>query len=219
MEINMEKINSTMEALRKNNMQAYYVENSAKAKELVQSLMEKGSTVTHGGSMTLKQTGINELLKSGDYNYLDRSAEGLTREQVEEIYRKSFFADTYLTSANAVTEKGELYNVDGNSNRVAAILYGPKSVIVVVGVNKIVPDIRAAVERVKKVAAPKNTVRLSCKTPCAATGECISLKQPDSVACDGCKSEGRVCCNYVVSAQQRKKDRIKVIIVGEELGY
>ena len=219
MEINMEKINSTMEALRKNNMQAYYVENSAKAKELVQSLMEKGSTVTHGGSMTLKQTGINELLKSGDYNYLDRSAEGLTREQVEEIYRKSFFADTYLTSANAVTEKGELYNVDGNSIRVAAILYGPKSVIVVVGVNKIVPDIRAAVERVKKVAAPKNTVRLSCKTPCAATGECISLKQPDSVACDGCKSEGRVCCNYVVSAQQRKKDRIKVIIVGEELGY
>ncbi len=219
MEINMEKINSTMEALRKNNMQAYYVENSAKAKELVQSLMEKGSTVTHGGSMTLKQTGINELLKSGDYNYLDRSAEGLTREQVEEIYRKSFFADTYLTSANAVTEKGELYNVDGNSNRVAAILYGPKSVIVVVGVNKIVPDIRAAVERVKKVAAPKNTVRLSCKTPCAATGECISLKQPDSVACDGCKSEGRVCCNYVVSAQQRKKDRIKLIIVGEELGY
>ena len=215
----MEKINSTMEALRKNNMQAYYVENSAKAKELVQSLMEKGSTVTHGGSMTLKQTGINELLKSGDYNYLDRSAEGLTREQVEEIYRKSFFADTYLTSANAVTEKGELYNVDGNSNRVAAILYGPKSVIVVVGVNKIVPDIRAAVERVKKVAAPKNTVRLSCKTPCAATGECISLKQPDSVACDGCKSEGRVCCNYVVSAQQRKKDRIKLIIVGEELGY
>ena len=219
MEINMEKINSTMEALRKNNMQAYYVENSAKAKELVQSLMEKGSTVTHGGSMTLKQTGINELLKSGDYNYLDRSAEGLTREQVEEIYRKSFFADTYLTSANAVTEKGELYNVDGNSNRVSSILYGPKSVIVVVGVNKIVPDIRAAVERVKKVAAPKNTVRLSCKTPCAATGECISLKQPDSVACDGCKSEGRVCCNYVVSAQQRKKDRIKVIIVGEELGY
>ena len=219
MDINMEMIERTMEALRKNNMQPYYAESSAEAKELVKSLLEKGSTVTHGGSLTLKQTGITELLSNGDYNYLDRSKAGPDREKVEEIYRRSFFADTYLTSSNAVTEKGELYNVDGNSNRVAAILFGPKSVIVVAGVNKIVPDIRAAVERVKKIAAPKNTVRLECKTPCASTGECISLRNNDSVACDGCKSEARICCNYVVSAQQRQKDRIKVILVGEELGF
>lgn len=217
--MNMEIIEKTMAALRRNNMQAFFANNAAEAKELVASMLKKGCTVTHGGSVTLEQTGITGLVSNGDYNYLDRGAPGITREQKEEIYRKSFFADVYLTSANAITENGELYNVDGNSNRIAAIAYGPESVIVVAGCNKIVPDIRAAVNRVKTAAAPKNTVRLSCETPCAATGECISLKKEDSVACDGCRSEGRICCNYLVSAQQRKKDRIKVIIVGEELGY
>ncbi len=217
--MNMDIIEKTMEALRKNNMQAYYANTGDEARELVASLLKKGCTVTHGGSVTLEQTGITGLISSGDYNYLDRSAPGITREQKEEIYRKSFFADVYLTSANAITENGELYNVDGNSNRIAAIAYGPESVIVVAGFNKIVPDIHAAVKRVKTAAAPKNTVRLSCETPCAVTGECISLKKEDSVACDGCRSEDRICCNYLVSAQQRKKDRIKVIIVGEELGY
>lgn len=214
-----ERISKTLEALRKNNMQAQYVGTKEEALELVRSMLEKGCTVSHGGSMTLKQAGITELLRNGEYNYLDRSVPGLTRAQVEEIYRRSFFADVYLTSSNAVTENGELYNVDGNSNRVAAILYGPKKVIVVAGVNKLVPDIKEAVRRVKTVAAPKNTVRLDCKTPCHETGECISLKKADSFACDGCKSEGRVCCNYVVSAQQRLRDRICVILVGEELGY
>ena len=111
-------------------------------------------------------------------------------------------------SSNAVTEEGELYNVDGNSNRVAALAYGPDSVIVVAGCNKIVPDIAAAVERVKKIAAPVNATRLHCSTPCAKTGECMN-----------CHSDGRICCNYLVSAQQRHQDRIKVILVGEELGY
>lgn len=112
------------------------------------------------------------------------------------------------SSANAITENGELYNVDGNSNRVAALVYGPDSVIVVAGYNKIVPDIDAAVQRVKKVAAPINAVRLHCETPCAKVGECMN-----------CHSEGRICCNYVVSAQQRHKNRIKVVLVGEELGF
>ncbi len=89
----------------------------------------------------------------------------------------------------------------------------------VVGVNKIVPDINAAIKRVKECAAPPNTKRLNCKTPCAATGKCISLESEDSLMCDGCKSPQRICCNYVVSAQQRHKNRIKVIIVNEELGY
>ncbi|MBR2176047.1 MAG: lactate utilization protein [Clostridia bacterium] len=216
---NKEIIEKTLQALRRNNMQAYYADTKEQAKELVCSMLKKGSTVTHGGSVTLAETGITELLGNGDYIYLDRSAPGLTPEQVREIYRKSFFADTYLTSSNAITENGELYNVDGNSNRVAAIVYGPESVIVIAGYNKIVPDIRAAVERVKRIAAPKNAVRLDCATPCAETGECISLKKENSFACEGCKSPARICCNYVVTAQQRHKDRIKVIIVGEVLGY
>ena len=127
--------------------------------------------------------------------------------------------DTFFTSSNAVTERGELYNVDGNSNRVACIVYGPRQVIMVVGKNKIVPNINAAVERVKKSAAPPNTVRLSCDTPCAKLGECVSLSNENAFICDGCHGESRICCNYVISAQQRHKDRIKVIIVNENLGY
>ena len=163
--------------------------------------------------------GITELLKCGDYNYLDRTVPGLTAEQKQEIYRKAFFADVYLTSANAITENGLLFNTDGNSNRVAAIMYGPTSVVVVAGYNKIVADLDEAFLRLRTVASPKNTVRLNCATPCAKTGKCISLNNENSKFGDGCKSPQRICCNYTVTAQQRNKDRIKVIIVGEELGY
>ena len=160
-----------------------------------------------------------ELLRSGDYEYLDRSAPGLSRDEVEEIYRRSFFSDVYLMSANAITENGELYNVDGNSNRVAALLYGPRRVIVIAGINKIVPDLPAAIARVKTIAAPKNCVRLSCDTPCFHTGECISLSRPDSLMADGCDSNDRVCCNYVVTTKQRKPGRIHVLLVNETLGF
>ncbi len=212
-------IEKTMEALRQNNMQAYFVEKKEDVVPLVKTLLKKGDTVTHGGSVTLAECGIPALLANGDYHYLDRSAEGITREQVLDIYRQTFSADVFLTSANAITENGLLYNVDGNSNRVAAIVYGPESVIVIAGCNKIVPDINAAMDRLKTVAAPLNTKRLNCKTPCAKTGGCIAADKPDALLGDGCKSPERICCNYVVTAQQRHKDRIKVIIVGEPLGY
>lgn len=122
-------------------------------------------------------------------------------------------------STNALTENGELYNVDGNSNRVAALLYGPKSVIVVCGINKIVKNIDEAIKRVKTIAAPHNTIRLGIETPCGKTGECVSLRKENPEFCDGCHGDTRICCNYVVSAQQRHIDRIKVIIIGEEYGY
>lgn len=218
-ELDMTRVEKTMEALRKNNMPAYFVATKAEAAEKVRELLNNGETVTHGGSMTLAECGITELLKSGDYNYLDRSAPGLSREQVQEIYRKAFFCDTYLTSANAITENGMLFNTDGNSNRVAAIVFGPKSVIVVAGYNKIVKDLDEAFLRLRTIASPKNTQRLNCATYCAKTGKCVSLNDPDAKMGDGCKSEQRICCSYVVSAYQRVKDRIKVIIVGEELGY
>ncbi len=217
--LDMTVINRTMDALRKNNMQPFFCEKKEDAAGLVAALMKKGDTVSHGGSVTLKETGITKLLSGGDYNYLDRSKEGLTREDVENIYRQTFSADVFLTSANAVTERGELYNVDGNGNRVAAIVYGPKSVIVVVGVNKIVSDLDEAVKRVKTIAAPMNTKRLECNTYCAGEGGCVSLCDDYSFMSDGCHSENRICCSYLVSAQQRVKDRIKVVIVGESLGY
>lgn len=218
-ELDMTRVEKTMEALRKNNMSACFASTKAEAVEKVKELLKKGDTVTHGGSVTLSECGITELLKSGDYNYLDRSAPGLTREQVQDIYRKAFSCDAYLTSTNAITENGMLFNTDGNCNRVAAIVFGPESVIVVAGYNKIVKDLDEAFLRLRTVASPKNTQRLNCATYCAKTGKCVSLNDPDAKLGDGCKSEQRICCSYVVSSFQRVKDRIKVIIVGEELGY
>ena len=212
------RVETTLKNLKRNNMEAYFVDTKEEAQKLVRSLITNGDTLSCGGSVTLKQTGIYDIISSDDYNFLDRSA-CETREQVEEIYRKTFCADAFFTSANAVTENGELYNVDGNSNRVAAILYGPKSVICVCGVNKLVKNICEAITRVKTKAAPPNTVRLGIETPCAKTGECVSLKKDNPEMCEGCRSDGSICCNYVVCAQQRHVNRIKVIIIGEEYGY
>ena len=213
------RVEKTIKNLKRNNMDAYFCENAEEARELVKTLIKKGDTITNGGSATLKQTGVYDIISSSDYNYLDRSREGITREEVEEIYLKAFRADAFFTSANAITENGELYNVDGNSNRVAALLDDPKSVVVVAGVNKIVKDIDEAIYRVKTIAAPQNTVRLNLDTYCNKTGKCVSLQKDNPELCDGCHSAGRVCCNYVVSAQQRHVGRIKVIIIGEEYGY
>ena len=213
------RIEKTMENLRKNNMEAYFCDTKEDVCTLVKTLINNGDVISSGGSQTLKETGVYDIITSSDYKYLDRSAPGITREEVEAVYRKTFSADAYFASSNAITENGQLYNVDGNSNRVAAILYGPKSVILVCGYNKIVKNLDEAVNRVKCIAAPKNTIRLELNTYCGKTGKCVSLNNEDSEMCSGCQSEGRVCCNYVVSAQQRHKNRIKVIIVGEEYGY
>lgn len=209
-------INELMLAIEKNNMKPFYAETKEDAYKIVESLIPEGATVTHGGSETIRECGILPLLKSGKYNYLDRSA-ATTPEAIADIYAQSFSADVYLASANAITKDGVLYNVDGNSNRVAAIAFGPKSVICVVGINKVVDTLQDAVERVRAVAAPKNTLRLNCPTYCKEKGHCV--KGPDAPMGEGCNSPARICCNFLVSAQQRHKDRIKVIIVNEELGY
>lgn len=211
------EVKTTMENLEKNGIKAFYAETREEVVPLVKSLVPAGSSVSNGGSVTLKETGVMDLLESGEYHFIDRR--GLEGEELRQAYIGAFGCDAFFCSSNAVTMNGELYNVDGNSNRVACIVYGPKQVIMVVGVNKIVPDIHAAIKRVKEISAPANTVRLDCKTPCAATGHCISLDSDNPYICDGCLSPQRVCCNYVVSAKQRHKDRIKVIFVNEKLGY
>lgn len=212
----MDKVQKTMAALAKNGITSSYVARRDEVVDELKTMIAPGDTVSHGGSETLKECGVRDFLTSGYCKYLDRGAPGLSREQIMEVYRASFSADVYLTSSNAVTENGELYNVDGNSNRIAAIAFGPTKVIMVVGVNKIVPDIDAAIRRVKTIAAPKNTQRLSCKTYCENTGVCMGL---DGDMCAGCASDARICCNYLVSAKQRQPGRIHVIFVGEELGY
>lgn len=202
------RIKRTIENLEKNNISAYRVENEEEALEKVRELIPAGSTVGIGGSMTLFEVGAIDFIRNGDYKLLDRYKEGLTPADIKEIYRKNFFADVFLTSSNAVTENGELYNVDGTGNRVAAMLYGPDKVIVIVGINKIVKDVEQAVKRVKETAAPANNVRLNKANPCTKVGQCMD-----------CKSEGRICNEYTLIKRQGVKGRIHVIIVNKELGY
>lgn len=209
-------ISKTRAALAKNGIDSSYVESREQVVDALKQLIAPGSTVSHGGSETLKECGVREFLQSGYCKYLDRAEPGLSPEQVEALYREVFSADVYLTSSNAVTENGELYNVDGHSNRVAAIAFGPKKVIFVVGINKIVENLDAAIRRVKQIAAPRNAKRLSCKTYCEASGVC---KGVDGDMCEGCAGNARICCNYLVSAKQRVSGRMHVIFVGEELGY
>ena len=210
-------IEKTIENLRKNNMEAYFAENKEEALKIVESLIKKGETVSVGGSVTLNEIGVLSLLRNGNYEFLDRYKDGLSRDEITEVFKKSFFADSYITSTNALTEEGELYNVDGNANRVAAMLFGPKSVVVVAGKNKIVENLKSAEKRVKTVAAPKNVKRLGMKTYCSEKGVCMGAE--DDKLCAGCQSDDRICASYTVMARQRIKDRVKVIIVNEELGY
>lgn len=202
------KVKRTMENLEKNNMEAYYVEEFPALIEKIEELINPGDTVSVGGSMTLFETGIIDYLRCGKYEFLDRYKPGLKPEEIKEIFRKSFFANNYFTSTNALTEAGELYNVDGNGNRVAAMLYGPDKVIVIAGINKIVKNIEEAIERNEKKVAPANCRRLNRNTPCVKTGFCTDCSSPD-----------RICNEYTVIKRQGAKGRIKIIIVAKELGY
>ncbi len=203
-----ERIARVMSALEKNNMKPYFAESREQLYDIVRGLVKNDKLITAGGSVTLEESGVKRLLMTEFPGiYLDRS-EGKTPEEVDDILHKAFVSDTFFASSNAVTEDGELYNVDGRGNRVSAMIFGPSQVVLIVGVNKIVKDMDEAVCRVEQVAAPLNTKRLNSGTPCEITGSCAH-----------CRSKGRICCSYVRMAQQRVKDRIKVIIVNEKLGY
>ena len=204
------QVERTMKALAKNRIPSVYVPNRQEAVKAVESLLAPGDVISCGGSVTLAESGVRDLMKSGAYEFLDRE-----ELPPEEVYRRTFSADVFLTSANAITEEGELYNVDGNGNRVAALIFGPKRVIVVAGVNKIVPNLQAAISRVKCLAAPANGVRLETHTPCSRLGRCSGWEGGMTA---GCASERRMCCQYVVTGYQRT-DWIRVVLVGEDLGY
>lgn len=203
-----EKLKRTMEALKKNNMNGYMVNSREELIDKIKELVHEGAVVACGGSMSLAEAGVMEHLRSGRYKFLDREKEGLTKDEINNIYRAAFSADAYFCSTNAITENGELYNVDGNGNRVAAMLYGPDKVILVVGINKIVKNVEEAINRNKFIAAPANTKRLNKKTPCAKVGYCMD-----------CNSEERICNEYTLIKRQRVSDRIHVIFLNEELGY
>lgn len=206
--LNEVKIERTISALNENHINGYFVKSNEELMSLIDTIVQEGATVSCGGSMTLFETGVIDHLRGGRYKFLDRYAEGLTPDNIKQVFRDAFSADAYFSSSNAITENGEIYNVDGNGNRVAALLYGPDKVIIVAGVNKIVKNIEEAVIRNERIAAPANCKRLNTATPCTKVGKCID-----------CSSQSRICNEYTVIRNQRDKDRIHVIFLNEQLGY
>ncbi len=206
--VNEKKIERTIKALEKNNMSGYLVNSKEELFKKISELVSDNSLVACGGSQSLFETGVIDYLRSGKYEFLDRYVEGLTPKDIKEIYRKAFYSDAYFTSTNAITENGELYNVDGNGNRVAAMLYGPDKVIVIAGVNKIVKDVNEAIKRNEEIAAPANAKRLDTNTPCKTIGYCRD-----------CSSPSRICCEYTLIKKQRIDNRLHVIFLNENFGY
>ncbi len=203
-----EAVTRAMQALGRNNIEAFYATDKEHLLEIVDGLLPEGCLAAFGGSMTLYETGLIDYLRGGRVNLLDRDKAGLAPAEVQKVFRDSFWADAYFMSSNAVTEEGELYNIDGNGNRVAALCFGPAQVIVVVGENKLVANLDEAIQRTRAVAAPKNAKRLGVNTGCIKTGRCIDCHTPQ-----------RICRSYVRTAFQANPDRIKVIFVAGSWGY
>ena len=172
------------------------------------SLTPADTSVSFGGSMTLAETGILDALKNrGDIRLTDRSL-ARTPEEIKQAYRDSFSVNTYFMSTNAITVEGELINIDGRGNRVSYLCYGPEHVIILAGMNKVVSTVEDGFRRVRDIASPPNTVRLNKNTPCAETGRC-----------GDCYNEDCICSQIVVTRRSGEKNRIKVVLVAEELGY
>lgn len=215
-----EQIQKLFKNLEKNKMQPIFAENCAEAVKIVKDMLFDGCVITAGGSMSLIESGVWQLINDKKYNFLDRSRKDISPKQQQECFKAAIGADFFFCSTNAITENGELLNVDGFANRISSIAFGPKKVVMIVGINKIVPDLKSAFLRVKKIAAPKNCVRLNIDNPCAKLGHCVSLlNNPDPDFADGCQKDTRICCDYLISSLQRQKDRITVVLVNESLGY
>lgn len=215
------RITRTIENLKKNNMNAVFVPSRVEALALLKTLLKEGETIAVGGSVTLNETGALDYIRNGKFNFIDRYDKNVSKDEIVKRLKAGLAADTFIMSTNAITENGYLYNVDGTGNRVAALIYGPDRVIILAGYNKIVSSLRDAVQRVKTTAAPANSIRLDCDTFCEKNGRCMRdyCDEKDFMAIPAGACENTICCTSVVSGRQRIKDRITVIIIGEELGY
>lgn len=193
--------------LKARNMEGFYAENGKEALELALSMISQGSIVGWGGSASIEEIGLKEAIRNGNYQVLDRDncKDAAEKKQIE---RQIFSADYMLCSTNAITEDGILVNIDGNANRVAAIAYGPEHVIMIVGMNKVAKDVDAAVCRARNEAATINAQRFPLDTPCKKTGSCVNCMFMDTI-----------CCEFLITRFSGHEDRIKVILVGEDLGF
>lgn len=207
------KILKTIKALEKRRISAYYAESRQEAFCLAKKFLSPGISVAVGGSVTLREVELLQYIENGDFVYTNRYKAGVfeidnrsSEDRIRQSYLDAYTADVYFSGSNAITEKGEIFNVDGQGNRVSALSFGPKQVVILVGRNKIVPNLEAAWERVRKLAAPANNMRYRNSVPCTKTGFCVD-----------CRAEERSCCNYLLIRWQRKRGRMHVILIDEDI--
>ncbi|MGN0345012.1 MAG: lactate utilization protein [Lachnospiraceae bacterium] len=199
---------SVIKALEKRNMRGYYCSDCASAVNLADELIPANATVAFGGSVSVNESGVMDMLQErSDIHLIDRS-KAKTPEETKQMYRDAFSSDVYFMSTNAITMDGELINIDGNGNRAAALIYGPDKIVMIVGMNKLVSSVEEGINRIHNLAAPANGVRLNKQTPCAVTGFCHDCLSPDCM-----------CSHTVITRRCYTPDRIHVILVGETLGY
>lgn len=213
MEENLERLlkvkeNQLIKAFENNNMSCMIVKNKEELQTYLKSILVNQKKVAVGGSVTLNQLGVIDLIRQSDVDFVDRYAPELSREEMMEKFREGLLSDIFITSTNAMTLDGCLYNVDNTGNRVSAMIFGPKEVIVIAGMNKLCVDEQEAIKRIREYSAPANAMRLNKKTPCTKTGTCMD-----------CHSHDRICSSYVKLGHQTQVNRIKVILVEENLGY
>lgn len=201
------KSETIIKNLKRRNMEGFYVDSKEEAIEKVMSLINQDDVVSWGGSYTIDELGIKSLLEEKQISVIDRDKAKSPVERVK-LMKQALTADVFLTSANAITMDGELINIDGNGNRVAAYCYGPDSVIVVAGMNKVVTDLDVALRKIRLDATVPNTFRFNIKTPCHLTGKCSECTMPDTM-----------CGQILVTRYSKPQNRIKVILVGDQLGF
>lgn len=198
---------SVISWLEKRNMEGYYFETSEEAVKAALDMMPAGSVVSWGGSATLTESGMMDALKNGDFKRIDRTT-AKTPEEARELFSRIVLSDYYFMSTNALTVKGELVNIDGNANRVACLCHGPRHIMMFVGMNKLTADVESAVKRVRTYACPANAARLHRNTPCGNQG-----------VCGNCLAEDCFCNEIVITRRSGHKGRIKIFLIGEELGF
>jgi len=200
--------NTVIKNLAKRRMEGCYCATIEEAEKKAFSYLTEGCTVSFGGSMTLEETGMLTALRHDPNIRLIDRATAKSPEEIKQMYHDALSADFYFMSTNAITVDGELINIDGTGNRVAALIYGPENVIIMAGMNKVATNVEEAISRVHATATPMNCKRLNKNTPCAATGVCADCLSPDCI-----------CNQVVITRRSGIENRIKVILIGEELGY
>lgn len=198
---------TTIQNLKKRNMEGYFFEDSASCVKAITDLIPDGSIISWGGSETIKECGLMDALQTGNYTLIDR-LNAKTPEEGRQLYAKAVLSDYYCMSTNAITFDGELINIDGNGNRVACLIHGPKNIIMVVGMNKLVADVETGCLRVQNTASPANAKRLNRNTPCFHTGRC-----------GDCLSDDCMCNHIVITRRSGIPGRIKIFFIAEDLGY